>query len=176
MTISDLSRLFVLAAVDESDIGTVKDGQPAIITFDAYPGRRFEGRVVSVASRGQNVANIVTFEARIELLGEDILLLKPEMTANVQIVVDERHGVLLIPCRAISRSDGRSLVTVLAAGVTEDRPVDPGAGDGSRQEIRSGLREGETVIVRPTAGTGGETGEPAAAKPGTRKKFWMLGS
>jgi len=176
MTISDLSRLFVLAAVDECDVGTVKAGQSATITSDAFPGRRFEGRVVSVASRGQSVANIVTFEARIELLGEERLPLKPEMTANVQIVVDERDGVLLVPSRAISRSGERSLVKVLAAGVLEDRPVDPGASDGTRQEIRRGLREGDVVVVRPAAGTGGASGEQGAARPGTRKKFWMLGS
>ena len=176
MTISDLSQLFVLAAVDESDIGTVKAGQPAIITSDAYPGRRFEGRVVELASRGQNVSNVVTFEARIELLGEDRLLLKPEMTANVQIVVEERDGVLLIPARALFRSGEHSLVKVLAAGTIEDRPVDPGAGDGVRQEISRGLKEGEVVVVRPAAGSGDETMEGIEARPGTRKKFWMLGS
>jgi HlyD family secretion protein len=174
MTISDLSRLFVLAAVDESDVGTVKAGQAALISADAFPGRRFEGRVVSVAARGQSVANIVSFEARIELLGAERLPLKPEMTANVRIVVEERDGVLLVPCRAISRSGERS--RVLARGAVEDRPVDPGAGDGTRQEICRGLSEGEVVVVQPAAGSGGAPGEQGTARPGTRKKFWMLGS
>src|SRR5439155_4332181 len=62
MTLSDLSHVFVLASVDESDIGTIVVDQPAIITVDAYPGRQFKGKVVRIATKGVNVTNVVTFE------------------------------------------------------------------------------------------------------------------
>src|SRR5262249_12618539 len=85
LSLSDLSHIFVLASVDESEIGSVAIDQQAVITVDAFPGRRFRGKVVRIATRGVNVSNVVTFEVKIEVLGENKTLLKPEMTANVQI-------------------------------------------------------------------------------------------
>ena len=52
LTLSDLSRIYVLASVDESDIGKVQVGQPATITVDAYPSMQFAGKVVRIASKG----------------------------------------------------------------------------------------------------------------------------
>jgi HlyD family secretion protein len=64
LVLSDLGRLFVLASVDESDIGKVELGQPARITADAFPGQDFRGEVVRIATRGVNTSNVVTFEGR----------------------------------------------------------------------------------------------------------------
>lgn len=69
MTLSDLSRIFVLASVDESDIGKIRLGQPATITVDAYPSTQFVGKVVRIARKGVNTQNVVTFEVKIEVLG-----------------------------------------------------------------------------------------------------------
>src|ERR1051325_879382 len=68
MTLSDLSRIFVLASVDESDIGHVTLDQDVNITADAYAGRTFKGKVVRIATKGVNVTNVVTFEVKIEVL------------------------------------------------------------------------------------------------------------
>ncbi len=67
MQVSDLSRLYVLAAVDESDIGQVRIGQEAEITVDAYSGRVFKGRVDRISPRGEMVSSVVTFEVKIEV-------------------------------------------------------------------------------------------------------------
>lgn len=109
MTISDLSRIFIYATVDESDIGQVIDPQRnpdkphqlVHITADAYPGREFEGEVVRVATKGVNSNNVVTFEVRIEVTSRNRRLLKPEMTANVEIMVAERTDVLTVPALGI---------------------------------------------------------------------------
>jgi len=153
LTLSDLSRLFVLASVDESNIGTVRLGQEVTITADAFSGKTFSGRVVRIATRGVNLSNVVTFEVKIEILGDEKSLLKPEMTANVEIVTAVKEGVLLAPAEAIVRqAGGRRVVTVLAPDASrEEVVVEQGLSDGTVTEILSGLTEGQTVVEQPGA-------------------------
>jgi HlyD family secretion protein len=89
MTLSDLSRIFVIASVDESDIGRVQLDLPAVVTADAFPGRKFQGRVVRIATRGANVSNVVTFEVKIEVEIERRTSRKGETPANAET---ERRG------------------------------------------------------------------------------------
>jgi HlyD family secretion protein len=149
MTLSDLSKLFILAAVDESDIGKVEVEQSAFITADAFPGHTFHGKVVRIATRGMTSSNVVTFEVKLEVLGKNKSLLKPEMTANIEIVVARKDDVLMVPTEAISRKKGKRVVQVMKdKGVTEERVVEVGVSDGTKVEISSGLQEGETVVLR----------------------------
>ena len=148
LTLSDLSRLFVLASVDESDIGNVKAGQRAVITADAYPGRMFTGVIERVAQRGVNTSNVVTFEVRIEVTGNNKSMLKPEMTANVEIIIIEKEDALTLPVNAVSRIKGKHIVTVLKEdGSTEECEVEIGINNGERMEIISGLNEEDIVII-----------------------------
>jgi len=149
LTLADLSRIFVLASVDESDIGKVEIGQRALITADAFPGRRFPGKVVRVATKGASVSNVVTFEVKIEIGGRQHALLKPEMTANIEIVVADKESAVLVPVQAVSRRRRERYVTVrLPDGKSQERPVKIGISDGEYMEITEGLKEGETVLLR----------------------------
>jgi len=149
LTISDLSHIFVLASVDESDIGKVQVGQPAMITADAFPSVTFMGKVVRIATRGVNTTNVVTFEVKIEVTSENKQMLKPEMTTNIEIVAARKEDVPLIPADAISRRMGKETVLVMKDdGTSEPRPVQIGINDGFRAEVLSGLEEGETVVIR----------------------------
>lgn len=149
MTLADLSRVFVLAAVDESDIGRVKEGQKAQITVDAFPTQPFTGEVVRIATKGLNAYNVVTFEVKIEVLDEHKTMLKPEMTANVDILLDKREGALVVPVEAVSRKDDAHKATVVKAdGSTEERDVQIGITDGIHYEVLGGLAEGDSVQVR----------------------------
>ncbi|MHB8836547.1 MAG: efflux RND transporter periplasmic adaptor subunit [Candidatus Methylomirabilia bacterium] len=149
LVVSDLSRIFVLAAVDESDIGQVSPGQRVKVTADAYRSREFSGEVARISPRGTNVSNVVSFEVKLEVTARDKDLLRPEMTANVEILIDERPDALLSPADAIFRRGGKTWVTLQAAdGTRTDREVTAGISDGRRTEIRSGLSVGETVLVQ----------------------------
>lgn len=153
LVLSDLSRLFVLAAVDESDIGKVQLGQRARITADAFPGNDFRGEVVRIATRGVNTSNVVTFEVKIEVTGKGKELLKPEMTANVEILAAEKDDVLLVSSDALVRRRGQRFVTVLKPdGVEEEREIQVGLTDGVQFEVLDGLAEGEQVLVRDGGG------------------------
>lgn len=149
MVLSDLSRMFVLASVDESDIGKVSVGQPVEITVDAHPGKIFQGSVVLIATRGINVSNVVTFEVKIEVLSKSKSLLKPEMTANVEIIAAEKEDALLAPANAVVRMAGSYYVTLFGKNQTgEDRSVKIGISDGTRTEITEGLEEGDIIVLR----------------------------
>jgi HlyD family secretion protein len=146
MTLSDMSRIFVLASVDESDIGKVAMDQPVTITVDAFAGKKFQGKVVRIATKGVNVSNVVTFEVKVEVTSKNKSLLKPEMTANVQIISASKENVLVVPVAALTRKKGQMLATVqLPGGQTEERTVQVGLTDGEKYEVLSGLKEGETV-------------------------------
>ena len=149
LTLSDLSSLFVLASVDESDIGRVKKGQIVSITVDAFPQKRFIGEVVRISTKGVNTSNVITFEVKIEVQGEDKSLLKPEMTANVEIVADQREDALLLPIEAVLRRKRERIVVVPKNDTTNvERVVRVGISDGLKMEIIDGLAEGQKVILR----------------------------
>jgi RND family efflux transporter MFP subunit len=154
MTISDLSRIFVVASVDESDIGRVEVGQSVVITADAFRGRRFRGKVNRKTPKGVVVSNVVTFEVKIEVLDERKALLQPEMTANVEILIAEKTDALSVATEAVTRqSKTQYVASVLKEdGTQEERPVEVGINDGFKIEVTKGLAEGDVVVVRKGAG------------------------
>jgi HlyD family secretion protein len=154
-SLGDLSRMHVEARVDEVDLGRIRVGMPAVVTVDAHRGRELAGRVERVAPAGSVDSNgIVTFEVRVAVDDPDGLL-KPDMTADAKLVVDRRDGVTVLPQRAFRRSaDGSwSVSRVVGAGREarlESVPVELGLSDGLMTEVRSGLAEGERVLVPET--------------------------
>lgn len=144
LTLADLSQIFVIASVDESDIGGIRVGQKARVTVSSYPGRSFAAKVMRVGVKGANVSNVVTFEVRVEVLDEQKGLLKPEMTGDVTIVEEERPNVLTIPTAAVTRKDRQTLVT-LPGG--KQQPVTLGLEGAENVEVTAGLKEGDRVVV-----------------------------
>ena len=79
---NDLRNMQIMASVAEADVGSVADGQSVNFTVDAYPDRKFHGRVVQIRSAPVTVQNVVTYNTMIDVRNDD-LALKPGMTANV---------------------------------------------------------------------------------------------
>ncbi|MFH0794589.1 MAG: efflux RND transporter periplasmic adaptor subunit, partial [bacterium] len=175
LTLSDLSRIFILASVDESDIGKVKVGQSAVVTADAYPEKTFTGNVVRIATSGASVSNVVTFEVKLEVLGEGKELLKPQMTANVEIVAAEKELALLVPADAVTRQQGQRVVYVQKPdGTTEERPVEVGISDGFKVEIMKGLNEGEEVAYQKGMGDSRWRNNPNGPPGGAARPMGMM--
>jgi HlyD family secretion protein len=148
LTLSDVSRMFVLATVDEADIGGIEKGQQVEITVDAYPGRVFSGAVVRIAVAGTTVSNVVTYQVKIEVTSKNKNLLRPQMTANVRIIEKSATDVIHVPMMAVVRKSRQSYVTIQKPDKsTEDRTVQSGINDGDNVEITSGLDGGENVLV-----------------------------
>jgi HlyD family secretion protein len=177
LTLSDLSRLFVLASVDESDIGKVAVGQRVLITADAFPTQHFEGKVMRIATKGVTASNVVTFEVKIEVTSANKSLLKPQMTTNVEIISAEAGDALLVPAAAVRRHGGQTTVTVIGAdGQQESRPVKIGISDGEQTQILEGVKEGETVLVPREVVSRWTAGQGAAAAPGGQSRGAGAGS
>lgn len=97
---NDLSKMEVHSNVDEADVGNVWEGQEVTFTVDAFPARRFRGKVYQVRHAPVNVQGVVTYNAVARIDNKE-LLLKPGMTANVQFLVSRQEDVLTIPNMAM---------------------------------------------------------------------------
>lgn len=155
--VTDLSRLQVDALVDETDIGSVRIGQPATITVDAYPNRTFGGRVTKIASGSTMQQNVVTYDTTIAVANPGGLL-KPDMTATARITVGEHRDVLTVPIEAVKTGVRGQTVYVLRGGKVVDRPVVTGISNDTMTEIIRGLREGDTVVLAGYQPGGGGPG------------------
>ncbi len=151
ITVADLNRLEIRAYVDETDIQSVKAGMPAEVRVDAFAGRVFRGKVTKIASASTVKDNVVTYETTVAVENAGGLM-RPDMTADVSLILGEKRDLLLVPSEAVHREVARSLVYVLhpdrqGADRVESRPVEVGFDDGTHMEIRSGVREGEQVVL-----------------------------
>ena len=96
----DLHRMKVEASVDEADIGRIREGMSCRFTVDAYPDRRFFGRIQQIRKAPTVVQNVVTYTVIITADNNDLSLL-PGMTASVQIVLGSKSDVLKVPNAAL---------------------------------------------------------------------------
>ncbi|MGA3095232.1 MAG: efflux RND transporter periplasmic adaptor subunit [Bryobacteraceae bacterium] len=151
MTVGDLSEVYVKGKVDESDIGKVYMGQPARITVESYKDQRFSGKVTKISPMGVEKDNVTTFEVRVSISNAARKLMAT-MTANAEIMLEERKGVLAIPEGAIIYKKDRSTEVEIpdATAPTGQRrtPVVTGISNGSKTEIARGLVEGQQVILQ----------------------------
>src|SRR5581483_6546346 len=96
----DLSRMQIDSNVAEADIGKVRTGQLVRFTVDAYPERRFEGRVQQIRLAPITQQNVVTYNVVVEVSNPDLVLM-PGMTAYLSIVTDQVENALLVPNAAL---------------------------------------------------------------------------
>lgn len=97
---NDLTKMQVLASIDEADVGQVKQGIKASFTVDAFPGENFTGEISQLRLNSQNLQNVVTYSAVIDVANPDMKL-RPGMTTNITISVARRENVLTIPNSAL---------------------------------------------------------------------------
>ncbi|MGD0339740.1 MAG: efflux RND transporter periplasmic adaptor subunit [Bacteroidota bacterium] len=93
---NDLTKMQVLATIDEADIGQVKDDQDVSFSVDAYPERVFHGKVAQIRLQPQTISNVVNYTVVINVPNPDLKLM-PGMTATVNILVAHKEGVLKVP-------------------------------------------------------------------------------
>lgn len=127
----DLRQMQVETDVDEADIGRVHVGQEAIFTVDAFAGREFHGQVLQVRKAPRVVQNVVTYTVLVSADNSDMRLL-PGMTANIQIIVDERQNALKVPNAALRfKPNGED-----AKSTGESRSASASSGETAQPEVR----------------------------------------
>jgi len=146
-TITDLSKVWILADIYESEIPLVRLGQEATGTINSYPGKVFPAKVVYIYPYLEGATR--TLKIRLELENPDMKL-KPKMFANVQIRVDLGQQ-LAVPEGAIIDSGSRQIAFVaLGKGHFEPREVTLGPKVGREYVVLKGLKEGERVVTSAT--------------------------
>jgi multidrug efflux pump subunit AcrA (membrane-fusion protein) len=146
VTLIDLDRLEVAAYVDEVDVGRVRVGQKATFSVDSFPEVEFTGAVTAVYPRAVIQSNVVNYITTIAIENSQGRL-KPDMTANATISLDERTGVLALPEKALAREGGKTVAYAVDGTQQQARPVRVGMRGGGFAEIISGLAEGEQVAL-----------------------------
>jgi HlyD family secretion protein len=97
---NDLTQMQVMANIDQADIGLVEQAKSVNFTVDAFPGMEFKGTIQQMRLNPQNVQNVVTYNVVIDVSNPEQKL-KPGMTANLEITIDERNDVLKVPNAAL---------------------------------------------------------------------------
>jgi HlyD family secretion protein len=151
MTLGDTQELYVKGKVDETDIGVVRVDQPVRITVDAYKNRIFRGKVFRISPMGVEKDNVTRFEVRVSILN-DLDLLKVNMSANAEIILEEHHNVLLVPESALIYDAKRETSVEVPDSKTRtgrrQLPIKTGLSNGARTELVSGLKLGDAVILQ----------------------------
>lgn len=173
---ADLTKMQVIADVDEADIGNVEDGQRVSFTVDAYPNDVFEGTVKQIrlgdsssssSSSSTSTSTVVTYEVVITADNPD-LKLKPRLTANVTIYTLERDNVLTVPTKSLrfvpeeellmgtgltaensaqEAPAGKRLIWVKQGQQLLPKMITVGSTSGNMIEVTDGLTEGEEIAV-----------------------------
>jgi HlyD family secretion protein len=155
MTISDLAEVNAEVKVPEADILRVRKGQPATVTLEALPGRRFDGEVVEVGASALPVvgagAAAREFKVKVRVKGATEGL-RPGLTCDTEILVGESKDALTVPLQAVvlrgAAAAEKTGVFVIENGLARLTPVDAGMIGGLEIEVK-GLPEGREVIAGP---------------------------
>lgn len=141
----DLTRLQANISVDEADIGDVREGMAVRFTVDAFPGEDFTGRVAQVRKQGQQTQGVVSYVVVVQAENPSGRLL-PGMTANAEIILEEKPNVSRIPNAALRfRPADPEIAAKARALATAERPADGAAQAAPQSSGESGGRGGRMV-------------------------------
>lgn len=154
----DLTRMQILASVDESDIGRVRLGQEARFTVQAHADQTFSGTVGQIRMQPTSTENVVNYTVVVDVDNSRRLLL-PGMTATVDFVVDHAEGVLAVPNAALRFKPSEEMMAQLRAARKARREAEGGADS-------AGGPAGQSPQGRQGGGAGGSTGMRGASGGG----------
>ncbi|HYF05501.1 MAG TPA: efflux RND transporter periplasmic adaptor subunit [Patescibacteria group bacterium] len=148
--LQNLSSLHVESFISEANVAVLKQGQKVSYTFDAFGSdKKFEGVLVTVDPASVVQSGVVNYKVVSSL--PSIPELKPGLTANLTVLIDERQAVLAVPSRAVTEQSGKKTIKVITntkEKTYEEKEVTTGLEDSSGLiEITSGLSENEEIVI-----------------------------
>jgi RND family efflux transporter MFP subunit len=157
VTIVNPDKIYILATIDEVDVGRLKLRQPVTITVDAFPGEKYQGEI-------KRISPIVS-GGKLETRTADVWIyftekqqkIKPGMSADVEILVFTLASVLSVPSQAVIEREGKKQVFIATGSpvktgekaVAKLKPVEIGETNWSYTQVTKGLTAGEFVITTP---------------------------
>ncbi|MZH15597.1 MAG: efflux RND transporter periplasmic adaptor subunit [Nitrospinae bacterium] len=175
-TIADMSRLFIIADIDETDIGSVKMGHEVTITADAFPDKKFKGRVKRIAPQGLVENSITIFKVKIEVLGKGRKILKPMMSANIEIVTGHVENSIYTTRAGIREGEDGKFAMILKDDKPERINVKTGIKNPIHVQIVSGLSPGDQVILGDWEKVMEEARKSSSKGSSLKKILWMIRS
>ncbi|MEO8679187.1 MAG: efflux RND transporter periplasmic adaptor subunit [Vicinamibacterales bacterium] len=151
MTVSDLSAINAEVKVAEADVLRLRLANPATVTLEAVPGRRYEGEVVEIGASALPQTGVQAsareFRVKVRLKGA-LENLRPGLTCDAEILVAERKNVLTVPLQAVVQRGGVSGVFTVRDGAARFTPVTTGVIGGLSIEVE-GVAEGAAIVAGP---------------------------
>jgi HlyD family secretion protein len=171
---NDLKQMQVIANIDQADIGLVEQAKSVKFSVDAFPGKDFDGKIEEMRLNPTNVQNVVTYNVVIDVSNPEQKL-KPGMTANLTVTIDERNNVLKVPNSALR-------FTPIDANGQRIVGGGNGSGQGRRQNANAQQPATSASPNASPAGNSQQGGErqfaPASAPvlEGQTRAVWVLGA
>jgi HlyD family secretion protein len=193
--LGDISRMYVDASVDETDIANIDIGQKVDVTFDAYNSTPVDGTVIRMDPTAKVASNVTTLHVRVEVDNSSQIysLLKPGMNASCDFIIGKKSDVVTVPNEALrSEADGSHYVELPVGGKPappekgqepdpnlyvdvkiRKQPIEIGLEGNDATEVKSGLKEGDKVVTQtiepsPPGSTSGMPRMGGGPGPGRR--------
>ena len=166
---NDLTQMQVIANIDQADIGLVEQAKSVKFSVDAFPGKEFDGKIQEMRLNPVNVQNVVTYNVVINVDNPEQTL-KPGMTANLTITIDERNNVLKVPNSALRFRPQNTDRQNAGAGNNAGSQGQGGQGQGGGRRRQ---QQGDNAA----GNNGGDSNfAPASAPvlPGQTRVVWVL--
>lgn len=143
--------MYIEAFIDEADVAKVKTGQKVHISMDAYPGKVFTGEAYRISPVVLGTKQETrTFEVRVRLK-ENHAVIKPGMSADIEVIVDSIEKALIVPSQAVIEKDNKRLVYVITGSKARLAPVETGRFNWNFIEVKTGIKEGDLIIANTDA-------------------------
>ncbi len=150
MTIAQMDNLIFKGNVDEIDVGKLRENMAVEIEVGALPNQKVSGNLRKISPKAHQQDGSTLFEVEIVLGEVSDAFLRAGYSANADIIITKKEGILLVPERLVKIEDSVATVEVQdTLGVVTPRTVKTGLSDGIRIEIAEGLQEGELLVERP---------------------------
>jgi HlyD family secretion protein len=156
--VADLHRLQVRGFVDEPDIGRLGLNQKVGVTWDAVPGKSWEGTLTRVPATVTQRGTRNVGEITVEVANPDLKLL-PNTNVNVSVTTAKQDNALTVSREAVRSEGGQHYVYRIVHGELQTKPVETGISNLTRVEIKDGLKDGELIAL-------GSTNPQLPLKPG----------
>jgi macrolide-specific efflux system membrane fusion protein len=163
--LADPAKLKVTGEFTESDAIKLKTGQSATVTFDALSGVTATGTVSAIDMSPTTNNNVVQYGATITLAKRPASI-RLGQTTTVQVTTSTAQNVLYVPTAAVRTAGGQSTVTVQQGGKQVVKRVEAGVQGDQGTEIKSGLNEGDEVVIVTATGTGTGGAGGTQGRPG----------
>jgi HlyD family secretion protein len=147
VTIIDLSRLEIWAYIDETDIGKIEINQKVNFTVDTYTDTEFNGIIKAIYPQAEIRNNVVNYIAVVSIDTQTGKILRPEMTASVNVVLQQKDGVIAIPKQAIIKKAGKAFVKIVQNNEIIEREIQTGIYENGLVEVTKGLNDKDRIVA-----------------------------